>query len=308
MRNAFFNELESLFAEDPRVIFITGDLGYKLFDRMQKIDSSRVINFGVREAAMVGFAAGLSKAGFLPFAYSIAPFITLRCLEQIKVDLCYNKLRVVLVGVGGGVTYGTNGPTHHGIDDIAVLSCLPGLRVWTPADPMEVRACVRMVPHLTEPVYLRLGRQGELNVHDPQAGLPRIDTPVVVRAGDSGVIVVSGFILHQVLVASEQLQTWGIAPTIIQVPTFKPFPENYFIDLLRDGRPVMTVEESIAPGGLGHEIAKILAQIGAGNPYAMLSLPQEFSPACMDRERSLEWAHLDPSNIAISFKELINRN
>ncbi len=307
MRNAFFDELESLFAEDNRVIFITGDLGYKLFDRMKVIDPDRVINFGVREAGMVGFAAGLAKAGFLPFAYSIAPFITLRCLEQIKIDLCYNNLRVALVGVGGGMAYGTNGPTHHGIDDIAVLSCLPGLRIWTPADPMEVRACVRTVPHLAGPAYLRLGRQGEPNVHDPESGLPSIDSPVIVRTGDDGVIVAAGFILHQALAAADQLTKRGIAPSVIQVPTFRPFPEHFFAELLGDGMPVMTVEASIASGGLGHEIARILAQIGAGNPFAMLTLPQEFPQACMDQETSLEWAGLDPITIANAFEKLFKR-
>jgi transketolase len=307
MRDAFFNELENLFASDSSVIFITGDLGYKLFDRMKEIDPNRVINFGVREAGMVGFAAGLAKTGFLPFAYSIAPFITLRCLEHIKIDLCYNNLRVVLVGVGGGMTYGTNGPTHHGIDDIAVLSCLPNLRIWTPADPMEVRACVRTVPRLAGPAYLRLGRQGEPNVHDPESGLPNIDAPVVVRTGDDGIIIAAGFILHQVLAAAEHLKRRGIAPTVIQIPTFRPFPYHYFAKLFGDGMPVMTVETSIASGGLGHEIARILAQTGTGNPFAMLTLPHEFPQACMDRDTSLEWAGLDPVTIARDFEKLLKR-
>jgi len=306
MRKAFFDELETLFAKDDRIIFITGDLGYKLFDRMAKIDSNRVINFGVREASMVGFAAGLSKAGFLPFAYSIAPFITLRCLEQIKIDLCYNKLRVVLVGVGGGMTYGTNGPTHHGIDDISVLSCLPGLKIWTPADPIEVRACIRAVPLLNGPAYLRLGRHGETNIHDPSAGLPCIEDPFVVRTGSNGVIIVSGFILHEVLLALEQLAKRAIYPSVIQVPTFRPFPDDFFIKLLGEGMSVMTVETSIAHAGLGHEIAQILARMGTGNPFVMLTLPHEFPQKCMDREESLKWARLDAGSIAENFEKLLN--
>jgi len=120
MRDAFFSELRELYAADKRVVFVTGDLGYKLFEPLREIDPDRTINFGVRESAMVGFGAGLARTGMLPFLYSIVPFMTLRCLEQIKLDLCYNHSRVVLVGVGGGYSYGPNGPTHHGIDDLGV--------------------------------------------------------------------------------------------------------------------------------------------------------------------------------------------
>ena len=307
MRNAFFAELESLFAQDARVVFITGDLGYKLFDRMKTLDPKRVINFGAREAGMIGFAAGLAKGGMLPIAYSITPFITLRCLEQIKIDLCYNKHRVVLVGVGGGMAYGANGPTHHGIDDIGVLSCLPGLRIWTPADAMEVRACIRAIPQLVGPAYLRLGRHGEPHIHDSKAELPNIETPVVVRRGPDGVIIAAGFILHEVLAAAGKLQKKGITPTIVQIPTFRPFPESFFADLLGEGSPVMTVEEAVAPGGLGGEISRILAIRGAGNPFAMLTLPMAFPQSCMDRAASLTWAGLDPDAMAIAFAKLLHR-
>ena len=109
MRNAFFSELLEIFKEDSKVVFLTGDLGFKAFDPMKEIDSQRVINFGIRETGMVGFAAGLAKSGMMPFVYSIVPFMTLRCIEHIKIDLCYNKARVVIVGVGGGFSYGPNG-------------------------------------------------------------------------------------------------------------------------------------------------------------------------------------------------------
>src|SRR5512136_1027853 len=155
MRDAFFSELAAFFKNDDRVVFLTGDLGFKLFDPLRDHAPDRVINCGIREAGMVGYAAGLARMGLLPFVYSIAPFITLRCLEQLKIDLCYNRSRVVIVGVGGGFAYGANASTHHGVDDIGVVGSLPGMTVWTPADALEVRGCVRATTSLNGPAYLR---------------------------------------------------------------------------------------------------------------------------------------------------------
>ena len=125
MRDAFFSALLDLYREDRRIVFLTADLGYKLFDPLAALDPRRVVNVGIREGAMVGYAAGLAKTGMTPFIYSITPFLTVRCLEQIKLDICYNRACVVIVGVGGGFAYGEDGPSHHGTDDVGLLATLP---------------------------------------------------------------------------------------------------------------------------------------------------------------------------------------
>jgi transketolase len=304
VRDAFFSELFTLFRHDRRVVFLTGDLGYKLFDQLKAHDPARVINCGIREAGMVGYAAGLAKTGLLPFVYSIAPFATLRCLEQIKVDLCYNRANVVVVGVGGGFAYGPNGSTHHGVDDIGVLSCLPGLKVWTPADPHEVRLCVRAAATLDTPAYLRLGRNREPNVFDSLEKTPDISRPALVREGGDGVIVTCGFILHDVLKAAGQLGKLGIHPAVVRVATLRPFPEEYLRSVIADGRPVLTVEEHVAAGGLGEATARIVAEAGRGNRFRMLAIPAEFPDACYDRESLLSRSGLDAGSITAAFRQL----
>ena len=306
MRDAFFQELAHLYREDARVMFITGDLGYKLFDPLREIDPERTINFGIREAAMVGFAAGLAKSGMLPFIYSIVPFMTLRCLEQIKIDLCYNRNRVVLVGVGGGFSYGANGPTHYGIDDLGVLSCLPGLRLWTPADPIEVRSCVRAAASLDGPAYLRLGRNGEPNLHPPEQGLLSVNGPVLMRDGSSGTIVSCGVILHEVLAAADIVSAKGLSVRVVHLPVFRPFAQGAVKDYLLDGRPVLAVEEHVAPGGLGQEVAALLAGEGLSNRFRMLSSPQAFPHVCLSRKAALAWAGLDAATIAQRFEGLVS--
>jgi transketolase len=307
MRDAFFRELAELYREDERVVFITGDLGYKLFDPLREIDPARMINFGIREAGMIGFAAGLARSGMLPYVYSITPFITLRCLEQIKIDVCYNNNRVVITGVGGGFSYGANGPTHHGIDDLGVLSVLPNLRLWTPADPVETCSCVRAAAALDGPSYLRLGRNGEATLHDRAQGLPPVDTPVIVREGSSGVIISCGVILHEVLAAADALREKGVDIRVIHLPVFRPFPREALRGLLLDRKPVLTVEEHVAAGGLGAETAIMFAETNLTNPFKILCSPTTFPNACLSRKAALAWAGIDAETISARFSELTAR-
>lgn len=304
MRDAFFDELKSVFTDNPNVVFITGDLGYKLFDPLKDIDAERVINIGIREAGMVGFAAGLARGGMIPFVYSIVPFITLRCLEQIKIDVCYNRNRVILVGVGGGVSYGPNGPTHHGVDDIGVLSCLPRMTIWTPSDPLEVRACVRESMNIDGPAYLRLGRNAEPAIRDSSAGLPNISDPVVLQDGGGPIIISCGVILGEVLKAADVLKQKGISPTVVHVPTMRPFPDKFILKVLAKGGPVVTVEEHIPVGGLGSEIARLIATTGSGNRLKSLSLPMSFNDICMDRPGILKSAGIDAQSIASEIENI----
>jgi transketolase len=305
MRDAFFSELLTLFKHDDRTVFLTGDLGYKFFDPLREHAPERVINCGIREAGMVGYAAGLAKMGLLPFVYSIVPFITLRCLEQLKIDLCYNRSRVVIVGVGGGFAYGPNAATHHGVDDIGVVGSLPGMTVWTPVDPLEVRGCVRAASRLTGPAYLRLGRNKEPNIHSVHGAYPDIDQPLLFGKAGGGIIVTCGFIMHEVMQAVEILNRLGIYPGIVRLATVRPFPDGFLREIIRTGETVMTVEEHIAPGGLGHHVAALVAEEGKGNPFRMLSIPLAFPDACMSREALLAWAGLDAEAIVENFIKLV---
>jgi transketolase len=304
MRDAFFLALEKLYCDDRRIVFLTGDLGYKLFDRLREHDPDRVINCGIREAGMVGYAAGLAKTGLVPFVYSITPFATLRCLEQIKIDLCYNGSKVVVVGVGGGFAYGPNGSTHHGVDDIGVLSCLPGLTIFTPADPREVHLCVQAAATLDGPSYLRLGRNKEPNLFPSMAHTPDIFQPATVKAGKDGVILTCGFILDEVLKAAGILEREGIEVEVVRIATLRPFPAGFVRALVSNGQPVLTVEEHVGIGGLGQETARIVAEAGKGNRFSMAAIPAAFPDACYDRDTLLGLSGLNAASIAAAFNKL----
>src|SRR5262245_28120030 len=158
MRDTFFAGLSEAGRSDGRIVLLTADLGYKLFDRFVEACPGRFFNMGVSEANLISVAAGLALSGMRPVAYSIAPFATARCYEQIRNDVCAMGLGVLIVSVGGGYAYGANGPTHHGVDDVALMRALPGMSVFCPCDPNETRAALGEALNLDRPAYLRLGR------------------------------------------------------------------------------------------------------------------------------------------------------
>jgi len=160
MRNSFAKSITDLSKKNKKIVLLAGDIGNKLFDNFKKIDKNRFFNCGVAEANMTGVAAGLAIQGFRPITYTITPFNTLRCLEQIKIDICYPKLPVIIVGTGAGLSYSALGATHHSLDDIAIMRALPNMNVVCPSDPIEVAHAIEHALKIKGPTYIRIGKKG----------------------------------------------------------------------------------------------------------------------------------------------------
>src|SRR5580704_17277863 len=182
MRNAFASELTFLADADDRVVLLMGDIGNRLFNEFRDAHPDRFFNAGVAEANMTSMAAGMASCGMRPITYTITPFATTRCLEQIRVDACYHHLPVTIVGVGAGLSYSSLGATHHACEDIAFLRALLNMSVVCPADPVEVRLSLRAAMRSKGPVYLRMGKKGEPVLH---RGTPdfEIGRAIVLRPG-----------------------------------------------------------------------------------------------------------------------------
>jgi len=308
MRDAFFSSLEMLMTSDKRVVFITADLGFKLFDRIAMKFPDRVINVGIREAAMVGLAAGLSKEGFLPFLYSIAPFSTLRCLEQIRVDLCYNNLPAVIVGVGGGLAYGLNGPTHMGIDDVGVMNALPNMTIVSPCDPFEVRSLLPQIAKLSGPVYLRLARNGEPDCRGSIKRKVRMSAPCIIRPGRDAVIFSYGPIINDILRVAKDIEKESYGNVkLVSCHTIKPLDDKNIISCLEGNSPVIVIEEHVASGGLGSSIALILKRNSIENRFFHLHLADSYPDVCGDRMHLLELNGLSVSCIKKTLSGLLNK-
>jgi transketolase len=165
MRNQFAKSLVKLSALNNDIFLVYGDIGNKLFDDFKANFDSRFINAGVAESSMVTMASGLAKNGFKPIVYTINSFLYLKALEQIKIDICYPNLPVILVGTGGGLGYSELGTTHHSLEDIGILTTLPNLQVLVPSDIFEVDYALKWAFQSKKPTYIRIGKKDEQTVH-----------------------------------------------------------------------------------------------------------------------------------------------
>lgn len=255
MRNAFAQEITQLARENPRLVFLSGDIGNKLFDALKESAPDRFYNCGVAEQNMMGVAAGLAKSGLRPIAYTITPFVTTRCYEQIRVDVCYHNLPVLLVGVGSGLSYATLGPTHHSCEDIAFLRVLPHMTVLCPGDAMEVRAALRAALNHTGPVYLRLGKKGEPVVHASVPALT-IGRALEISPGKDLCLLSTGNMLPLAVDVARQLHGLGLSARVASFPTVKPL-DTAFLKEAFDRHPlVATLEEHSLLGGFGSAVAE----------------------------------------------------
>jgi transketolase len=283
MRNAFIRGLTALAESDSSVVFLTADLGFKLFDDFSARFPGRFLNVGVAEANMIGVAAGLALGGYRPFVYSIVPFATLRCLEQIRNDICYNRAPVTVVGVGGGYSYGPNGPTHHAMEDIAVMRSLPNMTVVCPADPVETELAVRAIGAQAGPAYLRLGRAGDPVVHRAPPDF-RLGQAITLRSGADCTLLSTGGMLPLALAAADLLSP-EISCRVLSMHTVKPLDGAALQQCCRETGALFTLEEHSRIGGFGSSVAEWLAEndlqtplrvFGAGDCFMHLSGSQDY--------------------------------
>ena len=259
MRTAFIETLCDLAARDERMFLLTGDLGYSVLEPFARRYPKRYLNTGIAEQNMTGVAAGLAMCGKVVFTYSIANFPLLRCLEQVRNDVCYHRANVKIVAVGGGCTYGTSGYTHHGVEDLAVARSLPGMTVVAPADPIETRLAMRALAWMSGPCYLRLGKAGEPVVHrgEPEFEIGRA---IWVRTGQDVTLISTGAMLKETLSAADQLARQGIEAGVLSMHTLKPLDGQALRHAAQQTGAIVTVEEHSAVGGLGSAVADFLAE------------------------------------------------
>jgi len=258
MRNIFAKELTHLAAENPNVVLLSGDIGNKLFDEFKSVAPDRFYNCGVAEANMTGMAAGFAMSGFRPITYTITPFATVRCLEQIRVDVCYHDLPVTIVGTGSGLSYAELGPTHHSCDDIGLLRMFPNISIVCPCDPIEVRLALRAALKQSGPVYLRLGKKGEPNVHpcDPDFQIGR---SITVRKGADLCLLSTGNAMSLSLAVADKLLESGISVRVESFHTVKPLDVALLKDIGSSYKMIATVEEHSLIGGLGSAVSEWMA-------------------------------------------------
>jgi transketolase len=261
MRNETIAVLTAYAAANPDVMLLTADLGYSVLEQFADQLPDQYANVGVCEQAMVGIAAGLALSGKRVALYSIANFPTLRCLEQLRNDVCYHNLPVTVISVGGGLAYGPQGYTHHGLEDLGIMAMLPNMAVTCPADPHEAE---QLLPQLLErrgPAYLRLGRAGEPVLHNADTPI-KLGKAVPMRRGQDVALLVTGPILGRANAAADILAERGISASVVSFPAISPLDEESVISLATSHQALLTIEEHSASGGFGSRIADLLMASG----------------------------------------------
>lgn len=298
MRNAFARAVAALAAEDPRLVLLSGDIGNRMFDGFKASFPDRFYNCGVAEANMTGVAAGLALSGFRPVTYTIAPFNTYRCFEQIRLDLCYHNLPVVVAGVGGGLAYAGLGATHHSCEDIAVLRALPNMTVLCPGDAVEVELALAAAVRRGGPTYLRLGKKNEPVVHQERPDFV-IGKALTLREGTDVWLFSTGNTLPVVLAAAERLAAQGLSVGAASMHTVKPLDAEALERAFASCRVVATVEEHGLIGGLGGAVAEWLADHpGAGARLLRFGTGDRFLSASGTQANARALCGLTPEAIA----------
>jgi len=249
MRNAFADEINKLAIDDDRIVLLSGDIGNRMFDTFKAQHGERFFNCGIAEANMMGVASGMALSGLRPIIYTITPFTTTRCYEQIRIDACYHNVPVIIIGTGSGLSYASLGPTHHSLEDFAILRVLPNMTILAPADEIELRQCIREALKLDTPVYIRIGKKGEKIISKEDHNF-KIGCSTTVRYGTDICLIGTGTIMPTVLESADVLSSNGFSVRVESFHTIKPLDKKTLKDVFAKSSLVAIIEEHSCIGGL----------------------------------------------------------
>ncbi|MDC0059760.1 transketolase [Pelagibacteraceae bacterium] len=296
MRNAFVQEITKIAQKNNKIVLLAGDIGYKLFDDFQKKYPDRFYNCGVAEANMTTTASGLALKGFVPITYTIATFNVYKTLEQIKIDICYPNLGVIIVGVGAGLSYAGLGATHHALEDISVLRSIPNLNIVSPADSFELRSLLKDVIKKKRPTYFRIGKKGEKTIYKSEP-LAKVGKGNVIYDGKEICIIATGNIIVNASEAVKNLRKRKIFAGLVSMHTIKPLDVSLLNRLFRKYRYLVILEEHSSIGGLASAISEYYTGKFNGNKFLKLNTGIEFILKSGNQKNAQENANISSSSI-----------
>ena len=304
MRSIFNKTLLELARNDSRIHMILADIGYGEIEPFRDAFPDRYYNVGVAEQNMTGVACGVAMEGNIAVTYSIANFPTLRCLEQIRNDVCYHNVNVKIVIIGGGVSYGPLGVSHHSTEDIAIMRALPNIVVCVPCDTKEAEAATRAMIAHDGPFYYRCGYKNEKDIHDGPINF-QLGRAIRVQDGGDVALFFTGPIGYDAKLACEKVKKeHGIDVRLVSLHTIKPIDRAEIVAAARDIGKIITLEEHNLSGGMGSAVAEVLADEGAVCKFKRMALPD----VNVSLVGSQEWLRgqygLDADSIAAQIVEM----
>jgi transketolase len=293
--------------QDKGVMLLTADLGFGVLTPFAEAFPNQFLNVGVAEQNMTGVATGLALEGKIVFTYSIGNFPTLRCLEQIRNDVCYHNANVKIVCIGGGFCYGPLGISHHATEDLAIMRALPRMTVIAPGDLVETHLTTQTAYEIAGPCYLRLGRGGEPEVHQGEVHFAWGKGISLFPEGDVALLTTGG-ILSNAVAAREMLASQGITASLHSFPFLRPLDQDLIGRLAQTSRLMVTIEEHTIIGGLGGAVAEVLAELPEPKPQLVrIGLRDGFSCEVGDQEYLRQIYGLSPEAIVRRVQEALSR-
>ena len=285
VRDSFFDSVYELASKDKNIIFLASDHTAFSLIKFQKDLPEQFINVGISEQNMISVAAGLSLNNKFVFVYGITPFVTFRCLEQINIDICSMNLNVSIVSIGAGLIYSSDGPTHHGIQELAIMSALPNLSIYSASDPISSEALPKIAYRNKGPNLLRI-EKGSLNSiyneeNDFSEGLS-----VLIKSKDI-TIVSNGIMTQTALEVSSAISKNNISVGVIDIFRFKPLNIKKLVELIKDKKKIIALEENIPTGGLAARLAEVIVSNNLSCKLIKISLKDEY----LFESGPREWMH-----------------
>ena len=306
MRNAFVEEITKISKNNKKIVLLSGDIGYKLYDEFKKKFPNRFYNCGVAEANMSTVAAGLALKGLRPITYTIATFNVYKTVEQIKIDIAYPNLPVIIVGVGAGLSYSGLGSTHHATEDIAILRSIPNLNIIAPADANELRSLLKQIIKSKKPTYLRIGKKGERKIYNKIPNT-KIGKAKVLIKGKDVCIIGCGNILINAYDAIKNLNKKKIFPELISMHSIKPLDKSILNKIFKKFKNIIIIEEHSAIGGLGSAISEHYTEKKNSNKILKLNIGNDFVLKSGNQNNAHKILKLSANHIEKSVIKLIKK-
>jgi transketolase len=273
-------ELMEIAKEDENIMVLSADVSTSAgLDRFRKKYPEKYVEIGIAEQNMIGVATGLASLKYNVFTTTFAPFQTLRCTEQIKINLSYMKMPVKMIGLASGLSLGNLGFSHCSIEDIGVMRSLPNISIISPADCFELYKVLRALQYYNQPVYLRLTGSSNSPIIYEEDYEFKIGQAKKLTNGNDVLIIANGSIVYNALKASELLKKRGISTTLLNMHTIKPLDKNSILENLDGKKLVITVEEHNVIGGLGSSVAELIVQKKNNCKMLFLGVEDSFSKA-----------------------------
>jgi transketolase len=301
MRDIFVSTLLNIAKKDKNVLLVTGDLGFGVLNEFWKQLPKQIINVGIAEQNMIGFASGLAKSGKIVYVYSIANFPSLRPFEQIRNDVAYHNLNVKIISIGAGFSYGSLGITHHATEDIGVMRSLPNLSIYSPSNDSDTVFIANQSYNIKGPAYIRLGRSGE-NKNTLNLSSIEKDLPTFKRFGSKFAIFSYGEITQDVLLVVKKLLDINLFIDVFIFHTLKPFNTIFINEILPNYKSVFVIEEHSIYGGLSSIIKDNISKFPSINFYSF-GIEDKFTSEVGDQQYLRKVNNLDQESLFKRIKQ-----